>query len=197
MKNMTRHILLSLLLPIVSTAYGGSLPTLNVSVSNAGGKVVYSGKTNASGAFASGKLEPGNYVVQFTSNDPAAKSGKWGLAVVAGSNNFTADAVSGAKISDAGVAMKVVVSRAANIKGQIASGAAPAMASAAPAAAKGKTPSGPVKIMNGKRYYWVRPMTSSLSGGEWVEEEEAIARENNVKAPRGLAPRPAGGTSRY
>ena len=65
MKNMIRSTALSLFLA-AGMAYG-AVPALNVTVSDASGKAAFKGTTNAKGTFATAKLKPGNYVVQFNS----------------------------------------------------------------------------------------------------------------------------------
>ena len=84
MKNTTRNILLSLPLFLSSLGYGATVPTMDVTVSSANGKVAYKGTTNANGIFATGNLEPGNYVVEFHSKSAAVKGSKFGIAVSAG-----------------------------------------------------------------------------------------------------------------
>lgn len=180
MKTTTQTILLSLLLlPALSLTRGATVPTMQVTVTNAGGKVVYQGTTSANGAFATGKLEPGNYVVQFISKKAAAKDSKLSLTLTDGKNNVGADAVAGDRFADPGVAMKLTVEAKVAVTGQVApAGSHPAQTqSVASASTKAKT-SAPVKIINGKRYVWVVPNTGSVSGGHWVEESVAAQGEN-------------------
>lgn len=92
---------------------------MNVTVSNAGGKAAYKGMTNASGTFATAKLTPGNYVVQFTSKS-APKGSKYALVVSSGSKKVTAGVVAAEKLAAGGVAMKIDVGAGLNITGQVA-----------------------------------------------------------------------------
>jgi len=163
MKNLSRNILLSLLALAASGAYGASLPAMDVTVSNPSGKLVYKGKVAANGTFSTGKLEPGNYVVEFNSKTPGPKGAQYAVVVSAGKKKVSADAVPGEKFAAGGVAMKVDVGPGLNLTGQVAAGAitAPGQSNAR------------VKIVNGKRYVWVGPETGSNMGGRWVEEGEA------------------------
>jgi hypothetical protein len=124
MKNTTRYILLSLPLFLISLGYGATVPTMDVTVSSANGKVAYKGTTNANGIFATGNVEPGNYVVEFHSKSAAVKGSKFGIAVSAGKNTVSADAVAGEKLAANGVAMKVAVTAGTKITGQVANGLA-------------------------------------------------------------------------
>ena len=189
MKNTTRNILLSLPLFLISLGYGATVPTMDVTVSSANGKVAYKGTTNANGIFATGNLEPGNYVVEFHSKSAAAKGSKFGIAVSAGKNTVSADAVAGEKLAANGVAMKVAVATGTKITGQVASGLAATKAVAS--ASAGSQSSAKVKVINGKRYVWVIPQKSSLEGGHWVEESAANAQSDTVRQST-PPPRPAG-----
>ena len=190
MKNTTRNILLSLLLFLISPGYGATAPSMNVTVSNASGKVAYKGATNANGTFATGNLEAGNYVVEFNSKSAAVKGSKFGIAVSAGKNTVSADAVAGEKFAANGVAMKVAVAAGTKISGQVTSGLAATKAVAS--ASAGSQSSGPVKVINGKRYVWVMPQKSSLEGGHWVEESAAANAQSDTVRQATPPPRPAG-----
>ncbi|MFN2477319.1 MAG: carboxypeptidase-like regulatory domain-containing protein [Chthoniobacterales bacterium] len=157
MKIHVSSIICSLVLAAVAVAHGASVPSVDVTVATASGKMAYKGKTTANGTFATGKLEPGNYIVQFTSNN-AAMGGEYALVVSAGKKKVTADGVAGAKFGKGGVAMKVDVGPGLNITGQVVN--ANQMASA----------NNPLKVktINGKRYVWVTEVGSNL--GKWVEE---------------------------
>src|SRR2546421_13114736 len=74
-----RNTLLALLLAGAAAAYGG-VPSMNVIVSDAGGKVAFKGTTTANASFATANLAPGNYVVQFQSKSEDLKSSQY-LAV--------------------------------------------------------------------------------------------------------------------
>lgn len=169
MKNMIRTLLASLFLATTSSLLA-VVPAMDVTVSTSSGKLAFKSKTNATGSFKTGKLEPGNYVVQFNAKDSAAvKSGQFLLVVSAGKKKVTADAVPGAKFIAGGVAMKVEVGAGLHIAGQVAD-------AKTVAAAKGD---GKVKIVNGKRYIWVKELGSML--GRWVEEGSSEAHAYNKR----------------
>jgi len=187
---MTRNIILSLPLFLISLGYGATVPTMDVTVSSANGKVAYKGTTNANGIFATGNLEAGNYVVEFHSKNAATKGSKFGIAVSAGKNSVSADAVAGEKIAANGVAMKVAVAAGTKITGQVASGLA--ATKAVTNASTGSQSNAKVKIINGKRYVWVMPQKSSLEGGHWVEESAAANAQSDTVRQSTPPPRPAG-----
>ena len=113
MKNLTLKILF--LFAFVSIAAGAT--PIDVTVSDASGKVAYKGKTSGDGAFATAKLQPGNYVVQFNSQNVR---GDHAIIVSAGSTKVSAQAVSASKFSGGGVAMRIEVGKGLNISAQVA-----------------------------------------------------------------------------
>ena len=159
MKTSARNILLSVLLVAATTAFG-ALPPVDVTVSDASGKVAFRGKTGANGTFSTPKLQPGNYVVQFNSSKV---KGDHAIVVSAGKKKVTADAVAAEKFAKGGIAMRVDVGSGLNITGQVAE---VGVAEAGAGNAK-------VKIINGKRYVWVGSEMGSNLGGRWVEEGSA------------------------
>jgi hypothetical protein len=160
MKNLLRYTSLSLL--AAASVAVAATPPLQVTVSDAGGKVAYQGKTTSAGTFATGKLKPGEYVVQFN----GTAQGTYALVLSAGKNKVSADSVAGEKFGKGGVAMKVKVGEGMNISGQVAAGGA--------VAANGGDAK--VKIVNGKKWYFVESSTGSHIGGHWVEEGTPEAR---------------------
>jgi hypothetical protein len=173
-------------MPVMKKLVVGTLLAVFVSVANAatapmsvtvtkGDKVVYNGSTNASGVFSTGKLEPGNYVVQFNSKSAAAvKNEQFTLVVSAGKKKVSADTVAGEKFTAGGVAMRVDVANGTNITGQVVSSkdAAAAQANSAVGSSSDK-----VRIINGTRYVWVGPEMGSNIGGRWVEEGSVTAKQ--------------------
>lgn len=115
MKNLIRGTVLSLCFVIACMAYG-AVPPLNVTVSDASGKVAFRGKTDAQGAFATDKVKPGIYDVQFTS--PSAITGSYSIKVSAGVKHVSAAGVAGDKFVK-GVALKVNVQNLFNIVGEV------------------------------------------------------------------------------
>ena len=164
MTHLIRTSLLALLLVVASAAYGG-VPSVNVIVSDASGKVAFKGATNADATFATANLAPGNYVVQFHSKSEALKGNQYLLVVSAGTKKVIADAVPGEKFHGGGVAMRINVERGLKITGQVATDQVVASAG-----------SGKVKLIDGKRYLWVKARTGSNLGGYWEEESLAAAR---------------------
>ena len=165
MTHMIRNALLSLLV-VASAAYGG-VPSMNVIVSDAGGRVAFKAATDANATFATANLVPGNYVVQFHSKSAAVKGNQYLLVVSAGRKKVIADAVPGEKLNGNGVAMKVTVGSGLNITGQVATDQVVAWAGSAK-----------VKVINGKRYVWVKARTGSNIGDHW--EEENLAPGHNI-----------------
>jgi hypothetical protein len=166
MTHMIRSTLLCLLLVVASVAYGG-VPSMNVIVSDAGGKVAFKGATNANATFATANLAPGNYVVQFNSKSAAARGNQYLLVISAGRKKVIAEAVPGEKLNGDGVAMKVTVGPGLKITGQVATDQGLALAGSAK-----------VKVINGKRYVWVKARTGSNIGDHW--EEENLAPGHNI-----------------
>lgn len=157
--NMIRNSVLWLFLIAASVMYGG-VPPVNVVVSDKGGKTAYKGATNTSGAFATAKLQPGNYVVQLNSSSTELKGKQYAVVVSAGTKKVSAN-VAGEKFAGGGVAMKVDVAAGLNITGQVAAQTAPT--------SKG-----------GKKMVWIPKQLGSNQPGHWVEEDsaEAIAAKN-------------------
>ena len=137
----------------------GALPKMNVSVSDSGGKAAYKGSINAQGVFATPTLQPGSYVVQFSSKD-APKGGQYALVVSAGKKKVTANSIAAEKLAGAGVAMKIDVGQGLNITGQVAD-------------QKSSAPLG----KNGKPMVWIGPKTGSNKAPHWAESDSAEANE--------------------
>jgi hypothetical protein len=129
-------------------------------VADSTGKVAYRGATDGSGLFATPKLQPGNYAVQFTSTS-AAKGGRYTLVVASGKKKVAANAVAAEKLAGGGVAMKIQVGAGLNITGQVA------------AEDKNTAPMG----TNGKPMVWIDRRTGSGLGGHWAESDSAEAKE--------------------
>ena len=179
MKNTTRNILLSLPLFLISLGYGATVPTMDVTVSSANGKVAYKGTTNANGIFATGNLEPGNYVVEFHSKSAAVNGIQVRNRCVGWQEYpFRPTPSPERKSLRMAVAMKVAVAAGTKITGQVASGLA--ATKAVTNASAGSQSNAKVKVINGKRYVWVIPQKSSLEGGHWVEESAAANAQSNT-----------------
>ncbi len=164
MKNFRRSLLLSLLVlfGVASLAYA-SLPSLQVTVSNSAGKLVYKGRTNSQGLFTTANLAPGDYVVQFNSQN--LKGRELALVVGAGKKKVVANSVPGAKFGQGGVAMRVEVDKSMNLTGQVTD------------LADAKTAdNAKVKYINGKKYVWVAGELGSNLGGRWVDASSPAAQ---------------------
>ena len=171
---MTRHILnrlaptaLAVFLGISSTA-SASVPPMEVTVFDASGKVAFKGPTSADAAFATGNLQPGNYVVQLKTRSAAAKDNQFLFVVSAGKKKVIAAAVPGETFTGGGAAMKVTVGPGLKITGKVAKEADRSAAGVSN-----------YRVIDGKRYFWVIAETGSNRGGHWVEEGLAPAGNLN------------------
>lgn len=152
---MIRSTVASLVFAAACMSYG-AVPSLNVTVSDAGGKPAFKGTTNAKGTFATATLKPGNYVVQFNSPSGGIK-GSYAIVVSAGTKKVSAAGVAGEKFAKGGVALKVDVGANLNIAGQVAAEAAGAS-------------------KNGKKMVWIPPQAGSHMPGRWVEADSPEAK---------------------
>jgi len=159
MENRIYRVVMFLSLAAVSMA-AGAVPPMNVSVSDASGKAAYKGAVDGKGAFATGALKPGNYVVQFSSNK-APKGSTYAFVVSAGKKKVTANAVAAEKLAGGGVAMKIDVGAGLNITGQVA------------ADDKNSAPIG----HNGKPMVWIPKKLGSNIAAHWAESDSAEAKE--------------------
>jgi hypothetical protein len=121
MKNLFPKLGLGLFLVAALVANAG-VPSMNVTVSDSTGKAAFKGATKDDGVFATAKLQPGKYVVQFAAKNSSVKGGQYSIVVGAGQKKVVANAVAGEKFLGAGVAMKVEVGAGLNITGQVVAG---------------------------------------------------------------------------
>ena len=121
MKTLFAAVELCLFL-VVAVAANAGIPSMNVTVSDAAGKLTYKGVTRNDGSFATEKLQAGNYVVQFNSKNPALKGNLYSLIVAAGQKKVVASSVTGDKFLGGGVAMKVQVATGLGIIGHVSLG---------------------------------------------------------------------------
>jgi hypothetical protein len=155
---------LAVLLGLATTAYS-DVPSMNVTVFDATGKVAFKGPINANATFATRNLHPGSYVVQFNTKSAAVKGNQYLLVVSAGKKKVIATAVSGETFTGGGAAMKVQVGPGLNITGQVLN--------------EQTTTRGDglkYRIIDGKRFVWVTSELGSNQGGHWVEEGLPLAR---------------------
>ncbi len=191
MKILRRHSLLSLVLSvgIVSAAGAGSMPSMQVKVAQAAGKVVYEGSTDSAGSFHTAPLAPGDYTVQFNAKS-APKGGPFSIVLDdAGKGASVANSVPAAKFTRGGVALRVAVgSKAMSLTGHVSpAGSAKAVAGAAGT----PTPKDGVHMENGKKvryekgtkFVWVESL--SAMGGHWALADSAEAKNAQVTGRQG------------
>src|SRR3954466_1712684 len=136
-----------------------AVPTFNVTVVDSSGKSAFKGATDSRGIFASPKMPPGNYAVQFTSNS-APKGSHYTLVVVAGTKKTSASAITGEKLAAGGAAMKIEVKGNVSIQGQVSAESAETRI--------GK---------NGQLMVWIPKRVGSNMPAHWAESDSAEAKE--------------------
>lgn len=107
--------------------------------------------------------------MQFNS-ESSIKGGPFALVVNAGKKKVVADSVPAGKFSKGGVAMRVEVTRAASVTGQVAE------VGAATSGLTDTEGNRKVKYINGKKYVWISGELGSSLGGRWVEVGSPAAR---------------------
>lgn len=160
-KNRSRFIFVSFALVFAALLplQAGGIPNVDTTVSDASGKLVYRGKTDANGVFASGQVPAGDYVVQFKAKNAAPNRNDYAIYAAAGHQKVVADAVAGTKLAGAGVAIRLKSTTKTPIIGQVAVGGVNALGT---------------KIVNGKRYVLVA-QTGDVAP-RWVEEGSDTGR---------------------
>jgi hypothetical protein len=141
------------------TAASTAVPSLNVAVLDSGGKVTFKGATDSRGLFASPKMQPGRYAVQFTSKI-APKGSHYTLVVVAGTKKTSASAITAEKLAGGGVAMNIEVKANNSIQAQVVADTAETRI--------GK---------NGKLMVWIPKRVGTNIPAHWAESDSAEARE--------------------
>ena len=160
-KNTVKWVLLCAgLLVVASAAFGAGVPNVDVTISDAAGRLAYRGKTDSNGVFSSRKVAAGNYVVQFNAKTAGANRADYAIYAAAGHQRVVADAVAGSKLAGAGVAMRLKATTGTLIIGQVAVGGVNGLGT---------------KIINGKRYVLIAPQTGELAP-RWVEEGTTTGR---------------------
>src|SRR4051794_38279828 len=129
----------AMLVAFASVAWAG-VAGVQVTVSDHAGKLVYRGRTDASGVFSTPGVASGDYVVQLNSNDASAERKDYAIFAAAGKHRVVADAIEGAKLRAGGVALRLKVAPGTPIMGQIVLGGVNALGT---------------KIVNGKRFVLV------------------------------------------
>jgi hypothetical protein len=142
---------------LFSTAHG-AIPSMDVTVFDATGKVVFKQAINGRATFATGNLPAGKYVVQFNTRSAAAKGNQYLFVVSAGKKKVIAEGVAGETLTRGGAAMKIQVSPNSEISGQVLNDEAIAEAG------------GPkYRTIDGRRYVWVGAQTGTHLAGQWQE----------------------------
>ena len=155
MKHIISRVLFLIVFMVAGAAFG-ALPSLKVTVSDAGGKVAFKGQTDTSGTFSTANLNPGHYVVQFNATNATVKGSEYMLVISAGKKKVLAEAVEGEKFLGGGVAMRLEVGSGLKIIGVVASAL-----------------NVRVDPKTGKRLVWLRPRIGSNMPGRWVPEDSA------------------------
>ena len=165
MKNSLRICAVILSGLVVSAASAANMSGVEITAKEKqSGKVVFQGKTDAAGKFATSTLQPGKYLVELRSNEPQ------GFQVALGGTKSAKQV----KAKD-GLAFDVEVAPASKVSGKVT--VVPLTAAQQQAMAKSNKN---VRIIKGKRYVWVRGEIGSHMGGKWIPEEEAEAGNPNA-----------------
>ena len=158
MKNTLLSMFVSLaFMPAITSL--AAVPTLNVAVVDGSGKTTYKGATDPRGLFASPKMQPGSYAVQFSSSS-APKGSHYTLVVVSGRKKTSASAITAETLAAGGVAMKIEVKANASIQAQVSPDLAQTRI--------GK---------NGKLMVWIPKKIGSNLPAHWAESDSAEAKE--------------------
>ena len=147
---------------LVPNAGAGAVPSLQVTVAAGGVKPSFRSLTRANGTFTTGNLSPGHYVVQLNSKSPALKGDHYLVIVLAGRKTFVSNALPGENFLAGGIAVNVDLRAPGKIVGQVASAR--------------ELENANVRMIDGKRYFWVVETGSNL-GGRW-RQEGAVSSQN-------------------
>ncbi|HSH40233.1 MAG TPA: carboxypeptidase-like regulatory domain-containing protein [Chthoniobacterales bacterium] len=165
MNNSLRNTFLILSAYVVTTASAANMSGVDITAKEKrSGKVVYQGKTDAAGKFATSTLEPGKYLIELRSKEAQ------GFQVALGGTK-TAKQVN----AKDGLAFDIEIDPASKVSGKVTG--TPMSAAQQQATAKNNKN---VRIINGKRYVWVGGQIGSQMGGKWIPEEEAEAMNPNA-----------------
>ena len=157
-----KHLFLSIVISLAvirAAAASTAVPSLNVAVLDSSGKVTFKGATDSRGLFASPKMQPGKYAVQFTSKN-APKGSHYTLVVVAGTKKTSASAITAEKLAGGGIAMNIEVKANNSIQAQVVADMAETRI--------GK---------NGKLMVWIPKRVGTNIPAHWAESDSAEARE--------------------
>lgn len=177
-KNLLFLLLLGWIVATALALDAGGVPNVEVTVSDATGRLIYRGRTDSNGVFATSQAPAGNYVIQFKAKNAAITRNDYAIFAAAGHQRVVADAIAGAKFAGGGVAMHLKPTAPSPIIGQVALGGIHALGT---------------KIVKGVRYVLLPPATGDL-GPRWVEEGTEAARNVtriHLDDPEMIKPPPA------
>ena len=170
MKTLLRNTILGISAFAVASAFAANMSGVDITAKEKKtGKVVYQGKTDGGGKFATSTLPPGQYLIELRSKEAQ------GFEVALGGAK-TAKQVN----AKDGLAFDVEVAPASKVSGKIT----PAKMTAAQQQAAAKANKN-VRMINGKPHVWVRGEIGSHMGGKWVPADQAEVV--NTKTGRGNA----------
>ena len=179
----TRHTKFALFcagfLAIASVVRGGGVSGVEVTVSDATGRLTYRGKTDPNGVFATAPVPAGNYVIQFNAKNATINRNDYAIYAAAGHRRVVADSIAGATLAGGGVAMRLKPTTSTPVIGHVALGGVNALGT---------------KIVKGVRYVLLPPATGDI-GPRWVEEGTQAARNvtrMRVDDPNMVKPAPLG-----
>ena len=145
------------------------------------GKTVHLAMTDAAGKFVSPNLQAGSYNVEFRSAKGAGFEGKQLSISLSTGKGAPRTATAVGKHLQSGVALAVDLPANSKLTGEVL--VAGREAPEAPAPAGMEKVRANVKVINGKKYVWVRPPLGSNMGGKWVEAgtEGAVLATDKVR----------------
>ena len=169
MNYSVRALLVLVVAAGIATTSSANVGGIDVTVKK-GGKAVSRARTDASGNFATGNLEPGDYNVEFRApNGSAFKNQQLLISVSAGKQPARQAKASGKHLGG-GVAIDMEVAKASRLTGKVSPGGAAAPETPTEVPAGYEKVKANVKVINGKRHVWVPAPIGSNMGGKWVEE---------------------------
>ncbi len=163
----------------------GNLSGIDVTIKKQNsGAVVYHGRTDAQGKFATPNVEAGAYNVELRAPKDAQLNTKSIAIAINTGKGATRNSSAAADHLKGGVAMALDIAQSAKLSGQLTPSARGVVTQADAPAPKGyEKVNANVKVSNGKRYVWVPPPLGSNMGGKWVPEgsDEAHLSNSNKK----------------
>ena len=158
MRNHKLHFLtcVGVFIAALAPSLHAEVPRIEVTVVDATGRVAFEGATNVDGTFATTGLHSGHYLVRFRAKGAAIRGDDYVLILFAGKKPFLSNPMPGENFAASGVAIKMDSDKAMKITGQVES---------ASAMARDR-----VKVVNGRRYFYIPDELGTHLGGHWIEE---------------------------